>query len=113
MWPSVAYAAGQQPQGGTQGNPLLSTLFLIIPMILIFYFLLIRPQTKQAKKQQEFLKSLKRGDDVITVSGIYGKIVQIMDDVVILEIAEKVRIKVAKSQVAGLQPKEGEKSSSD
>jgi len=108
MWPSVAYAAaGQQPQGGSPSDALVSTLFLIVPMILIFYFLLIRPQTKQAKQHKEFLANLKRGDEVVTASGIYGKIVQIADDVVILEIADKVRIKMAKSQVSGLQAKTG------
>ena len=107
MWSSVAYAAAQQPQGSSPQDALISTLFLIVPMILIFYFLLIRPQTKQAKQHQAFLAGLKRGDEVVTSSGIYGKIVQIMDDVVILEIADKVRIKIAKSQISGYQPKEG------
>lgn len=110
MWVDKAFAMGQQPQGSSPTDALVSTLFLIIPMVLIFYFLLIRPQTKQAKRHQEFLKSLKRGDDVITSSGIYGKIVQIMDDAVILEVADKVRIKIAKGQISGLQPKTEESS---
>ncbi len=111
MWSSVAHAAAQQPQGSSPQDALVSTLFLIVPMILIFYFLLIRPQTKQAKQHREFLAGLKRGDKVITASGIYGKIVQIADEFVILEIADKVRIKMAKSQISGYQPEQDKESS--
>nr|PZM92514.1 MAG: preprotein translocase subunit YajC [Pseudomonadota bacterium] len=80
---------------------------MLLPMILvfvIFYFLVIRPQQKQMKKHQEYLNSLKVGDEVVTNSGIFGRIEDIDDKTVRLEIARDVRIRVLKSQIAGPQP---------
>jgi preprotein translocase subunit YajC len=74
-------------------------------MFLVFYFLLIRPQQKRSRQQKEFLEGLKRGDEVVTTGGIHGKITGITDSVVTMEIADKVRIKVQRSQVANLKPK--------
>ncbi len=74
-----------------------------IPLILIFvvfYFLLIRPQQKQAKQQQQFLNDLKTGDKVITKGGIHGTITGLTDTVVTLEIAQNVRVKVSRSAIA-------------
>lgn len=90
--------APAQPGGG---------LSLLLPMVLvfvIFYFLVIRPQQKQAKKHQEYLHGLKVGDEVITNAGIYGKIEDIDERSVRLEVARDVRIRVLKSQIAGPQP---------
>jgi len=75
-------------------------------IILIFYLLLIRPQQKRTKEHQKMLDGLKRGDEVITSGGIYGKITAITDFVVTLEVAPEVRIKIQRSQVAGLKPEE-------
>ena len=100
-----AMAPGGAPGGG-QGGGLMNTLILVVPMILIFYFLLIRPQSKRAKEQQKYLDELKKGDDVITAGGVYGRIVGLSDKVITLEIAEKVRIRVARSQISGSQPTE-------
>jgi preprotein translocase subunit YajC len=74
-----------------------------IPLILIFvvfYFLLIRPQQKQAKQQQQFINDLKNGNKVITRGGIYGTITGLTDTIVTLEIAQDVRIKVSRSAIA-------------
>ena len=74
-----------------------------IPLILIFvvfYFLLIRPQQKQAKEQQQFLNDLKNGNKVITKGGIHGTITGLTDTVVTLEIAQDVRVKVSRSAIA-------------
>lgn len=95
----LAQAPAQQPGGGFFG--------FLPPMILvfvIFYFLVIRPQQKQAKKHQEFLNGLKVGDEVITNSGIFGKIEDVDERSVRLEIARDVRIRILKSQIAGPQP---------
>jgi preprotein translocase subunit YajC len=70
-------------------------------MFAIFYFLLIRPQQKKAKEHQEMLKQLRRGDRIITSSGIYGTITGIDDKVAVVEISEKVRVKMLRSQIAG------------
>ncbi len=75
-----------------------------IPLILIFvvfYFLLIRPQQKQAKQHQQFLNDLKNGNKVITKGGIHGTITGLTDTVVTLEIAQDVRVKVSRSAIAG------------
>jgi len=101
----LAYAmgnqAGQAGQGGQQWMGLLPLVLLIV----VFYFLLIRPQQKKAKEQKQFLENLKKGDEVVTSGGIYGKITGITDNTVTLEIAEKIRIKVLKSAIVMLAPK--------
>jgi preprotein translocase subunit YajC len=98
----VAYAMA--PPGG-QGGGDMNTLMGFLPMVLIlgvFYFLLIRPQQKKAKEHRELLENLKRGDAVITQGGLYGKIANISDQVVTLEIADKVRVRVSRGSIAGL-----------
>ncbi len=95
----LAYA--MSPSGGGGPKEILQGLLPILLMIVIFYFLLIRPQQKKAKKHQEFIGGLKRGDDVLTSSGIYGKITGITDNVITLEIAKDIRIKVSKQTIAG------------
>ncbi|RME15886.1 MAG: preprotein translocase subunit YajC [Bdellovibrio sp.] len=71
-------------------------------IIIIFYFLLIRPQQRRARQHSEFLQKLKRGDSVLTSSGILGTIEGITDKFVTLEIADGVRIRILKSQIASL-----------
>ncbi len=77
----------------------------LLAMVVIFYFLLIRPQQKQAKLHKQFVDALKRGDDVVTQSGIFGKIYAVEERFCILEIGEggpnKVRMKMLKSQIYG------------
>jgi len=95
---------GSQPAGGQGGaNQWMSFLPLIL-LFVVFYFLLIRPQQKRAKQQKTFIENLKKGDKIITSSGLYGTITGITDDAITIEIAEKVRVKVAKNAVASLQP---------
>jgi len=98
MFISVAFAMAQQGEGGAQGFTAFVPLILIF---VIFYFLLLRPQQKKAKDQREFLNQLKAGDMVITAGGLHGKITGLTDAVVTMEIADKVRVKVSRSQVAG------------
>lgn len=71
-----------------------------IAMIAIMYFLVIRPQSKRAKVQQTYLSSLKRGDSVLTSSGIFGRIELIKDNWIMLEVSDGVQIKVLRSTVA-------------
>lgn len=75
-------------------------LLMLGVMFAIFYFLLIRPQQKKAKEHQEMLRQLKRGDKVITNGGIFGTITGIDDKVAVIEVSEKVRIKVLRSHLA-------------
>jgi len=82
----------------------------IIPMLIIFvifYFLLIRPQTKRQKELKAMIDNLAYGDTVITSGGIHGKITGLTDSVVTLEIADKVRIKVSRGAIASVVQKAG------
>jgi len=74
----------------------------IILIFAIFYFLLIRPQQKRAKDHRALLSSLKVGDQVLTNGGIYGRVTGLRDDVVTLEISDKVRVKVSRGHIAGV-----------
>jgi len=79
----------------------MGSLSLVFPILIIaiFYFLIIRPQQNKAKQHRNFMANLKKGDTVVTSGGLYGKITGITDDAITLEVAEKVRIKVAKSAI--------------
>ncbi len=96
----IAYAMGPTPGGG--GAPGGMSVFIpLILMFAVFYFLLIRPQQKKTRQHQDMLKSLKVGDRVVTTGGLYGTIVAGGDNVVKLEIADKVRVDVGRSYIAG------------
>ncbi len=103
LFTGVAYAMGASGSGGASPGGLggLAQLAPLLLMFVIFYFLLIRPQQKQAKKLQEFLKALKVDDRVITTGGLYGKITGLTEQAVTLEIADKIRVKVARNAIAG------------
>ena len=81
---------------GEEGNPLTSMLPLVL-IIAIFYFFMIRPQMKKQKEVRQFREGIQKGDKVLTVGGIYGKVHELKDTTVILEIADGVRIKVDKA----------------
>ncbi len=96
---------GAGPAGAPPGGGLMGALLPLALMFLVFYLLLIRPQQKRAKEHKDFLNSLKKGDEVVTTGGIYGKVTGIAENVVTLEIADKVRIKVQKGNIAGMRPR--------
>jgi len=75
------------------------SLLMMVALIAIFYFFMIAPQQKKQKKINAFRDSLKNGDKVITAGGIYGRIREIKDNTVILEIADGVRIKIDKNSI--------------
>lgn len=89
-----------------------AALFPLLVVLAIFYFLLILPAQKQRKKAAAMLAALKTGDKVVTNGGIYGTIVGLRDEVVQLRIADQVKIEVARSAIAGHQPKQEESASS-
>ncbi len=100
----VAYAAAPAAGGGAGG------IASFIPLILIFavfYFMLIRPQQKQAKLQQQFLADLKTGNKVVTKGGLHGTITGLTESVVTLEIADNVRVKISRSSIGSPLTKEG------
>jgi len=96
----MAYAMAPQGGQGGQGGGM-SMLFMIVPLFLIFYFLLFRPQKRRADEQKSLLAGLKKGDMVITQGGIHGRVTGLTDSTVTLEIAEKIRVKVSRSHISG------------
>jgi preprotein translocase subunit YajC len=91
----------QAAQGAPQGGFLQQWQgpLMIVAMIAVFYFLLIRPQSKRQKEIQKQREALKAGDKVVTSGGIYGIIKELKDNAVIIEIADNVKIKVDKTSV--------------
>jgi preprotein translocase subunit YajC len=86
----------------TAPNPFVQMVpFLLI--LVIFYFVLIRPQQRRVQEHTKFLNQLKKGDDVITESGLFGTVVGIDDSSVVLKVADNVKVKYLKSKVSGRQ----------
>ncbi len=102
MWISPAYAQAAQPAAP-------NALIQLAPFVLIFvifYFLLIRPQMTARKKHTEMVTNVRRGDVVVTAGGIVGKVTKVLDgDEVMVELAEKVTVKVLKSTLSDVRTK--------
>jgi preprotein translocase subunit YajC len=96
-----AYA---QAAGGS-AQSMMGTLLLPVLLLVVFYFLLIRPQNKRAKEQRDMLSKVAAGDEVATTGGILGKVVEVGDQFVSLEIANDVTVKLQKFQIAQVLPK--------
>ena len=106
----AAHAMGQAPAAAGAEQP--STLGMFLPFILIFvvmYFLVLRPQKKQQKEAQEMRASLKKGDEVVTLGGIYGTVKGVNDESLQIEIAKGVIVNVAKNSVSAQMKQEEEK----
>jgi len=87
-----------QPAGSTTGQPnALVTFVPLLAVFVIFYFFMIRPQMKKQKEMTTYRNSLKKGDKVITTGGIYGKIYEVKDNFVMLEVGGDLKLKVDKS----------------
>ena len=102
-----AYAAAQGAQAAPEASPMWSFVVPMIFMVVIFYFLLIRPQQRKAKEHKALLDNLKKGDRIITSGGLIGTIINIEDPLVIIEVADKIRVEVARPYIAGFAPKKG------
>jgi len=85
-------------QQGGESNPLASFLPLVL-IVVVFYFFIIRPQMKRQKEMKKFRESIAKGDKVVTTGGIMGKINDVKEDHLVIEIADNVRIKVDKNSV--------------
>ena len=96
------------PPAGTQQDPkaqLLSMLGMFAILGVMFYFLLIRPQSKQRKEHENMLKNMKSGDRVLTSGGIYGIVTNVKDKAAMVKIADNVKVEVAKSAISAVVPK--------
>ncbi len=95
------------PSGQEGGAGVIGNIVLFGSIILIFYFMIIRPQQKRAKERQAMIDSMKKGDKIITAGGIHGTIVGVEDKTVLVQIADNVKIKVERSTIGNIL-KDGE-----
>jgi len=105
MFTDIVYAMGGAPQdagAGQGGNPF-GFIIMMAAIFGIFYFLMIRPQSKKAKEHKIMLDNLKKGDKIIISGGIHGVIEGVETDTLIIKIAENVKIKVSRGAVAALR----------
>jgi len=97
-------SAHAQAAGGAQPNALLQMLPLAL-IFVVFYFLLIRPQQKRAKEHKTMVSALAAGDEVVTAGGMLGRIAEIRDQFLVVEIADGVQVKVQRHTVTSVLPK--------
>jgi preprotein translocase subunit YajC len=77
-----------------------TSMIFMVAIIAVFYFFMIRPQQKKAKDQKKFIDEIKKGEDVVTIAGIYGRVAEIEGDTIILEVERGGRIKMLKSGIS-------------
>ena len=97
----IAYAMGTGGGGGEGASGFTGFIPLIL-MFVIFYFLLIRPQQKKTKEHRQMVTNLKKGDRIVTSGGIHGRITGMDEVILTVEIADRVRVKVARGNVSAL-----------
>jgi preprotein translocase subunit YajC len=90
------------PSGSEGGAGVVGNIVLFGSIILIFYFMIIRPQQKRQKERQQMIDSMKKGDKIITAGGIHGTIVGIEDKIVLVQIADNVKVKVDRSTIGNI-----------
>ena len=96
----IGTAWAQAGAGG--GPPALVSLMPFVLMFVVIYFLVLRPQQQKAKEHRQMLDNLKRNDEVITAGGLYGKVVALGDEVITLEIAPNIRVRVSRPQISSV-----------
>ena len=99
---TTAYAA---PAGGVGSDPGLINILFLGGFVLIFYFLLIRPQNKRRKEHQALVTGLSKGDEVVTAGGVVGLITKVEDDFVKVQVGDGVEMRIQKSAVGATLPK--------
>ena len=108
LFPDLAYAAASPPGGGAQS--MLPTIIMIASMLAIFYFLLLRPQQKQKRECESLLRAIKKGDRVVTTSGLFGTVVGLSEHTVTLKVADQVKLDFERAAVARIVPSDKESS---
>lgn len=102
---SLAHAADPVAPAGSPASPGLASFLPLIIIFVLFYFLLIRPQTKKAKEHKAMIAALAKGDEVVTTGGLLGRVTALDDGFVTLSIAQNVEVRVQRHAVAQLMPK--------
>lgn len=104
LFPDVAHAmgaTGAQGEGAAGSGTM--TMIMLVAIFAIFYFLMIRPESKRRKERQLMIDALKRGDRVVTIGGLYGEIQDVHDDKIVIKVAEGVKVEIAKSAVSAVR----------
>lgn len=102
---SPAYAQAGAGAGAGPGGGILPTLIMVGLFFVFMYFMIIRPQSKRQKEHRELMTSLEKGNEVITNGGVAGKIREVGENFLVVEVAKGVEIRVQKSSVSGVVPK--------
>lgn len=100
MLPEVLLLMGGNPQGGGAGGFDASFFLMMGALFLVMYFFMIRPQQKKAKDQKKFIEELKKGDKVVTIGGIHGKIVKVDEDSLLVEVDTNTKMRFDKASVS-------------
>ena len=107
LW-QILVATGEGPGKDIAGGFPMSSLVLIALMIGVFYFIMIRPQQKQRREQQSMIGSLHKGDKVVTIGGIHGRIEGVKDNTVVVKVAENVKVEISKASIASVEKRKDE-----
>ena len=87
--------------GGDKGQGGIMSFLPLVAIVVVFYFFMIRPQMKKAKEQKKYIEALKKGDKILTIGGIYGKIVEVKEDgTMIMEVEDGTKMKISKNAVS-------------
>ncbi len=91
-------------EAAEQGSPLVNMLVIMVPMIVLFYFLLIRPQRKQEAQRRGMIDSLKKNDRILTNGGLYGTVTNVMDDeiAICVDDARNIKVRIAKNAISAV-----------
>ena len=100
----ISQAHAQAAEQSAPGGEMLQ-IFLMIGLFVLFYFMFLRPQRKRQKEHREMVAALNKGDEVVTTSGILGRIVKLEENFLVLQVAEKVELKFQRSHVNAVLPK--------
>lgn len=95
-------AMAPSPEGSQGGGSALMSLLPFVLIMLIFYFLLIRPQQKRQKQHKQLLDALKKGDRVVTAGGLFAQVLNVKDDRVVATIADGVKVEISKQSITGV-----------
>ena len=107
----ISDAWAQAEPAAPGGGDLIGTLLPFVVLFIVFYFLLIRPQSKRAKEHKQMVENLAKGDEVVTQGGILGKVTEVGETFIELEAGDNVRLKVQRQAVGSVVPKGTVKSS--
>ena len=93
------------PAAASHEPNLVAQLLPLLALFAVFYFLLIRPQSKRAKEHKKMVEALSKGDEIVTVGGMYGKIVSVGDNAVTVEVADNVQLILERQSIGKVMPK--------